>query len=107
MKSNKIKKEKITKELENKLSKMKLDAPNEISETIDEKISILFNNMEYCDYIHFIKNNKYLKMYDDMMGKYANNDTIFNMIVKVTPNSMYQKVLKVVENKIIELKLNQ
>lgn len=107
MKLNKTRKQGITKELEDELSKMNLDTPNEIADTIDEKLSILFNNMEYADYLQFIKNNKYLKMYDDMMGKYANNDTISNIMVKVISNSMYQKVLKVVESKIIELNLNQ
>ena len=107
MKFNKVKKEELIKELENGLSNMNLDAPNDISEIIDEKLSILFNNMEYHDYIDFIKNKKYLKMYDDMMGKYANNEPISNMMVKVMPNSMYQKVLKVVEKKIIELNLKQ
>lgn len=107
MKSNKFIKDDIMDELNSELSKMNLDAPNKISDLIDEKLSILFNNMEYSDYINFIKNNKYLKMYDDIMGKYANNEPISNMMVKVIPNSMYQKVLKIVENKIIELKLNQ
>ena len=107
MKSNKLIKEDIMDELNSELYKMNLDAPNEISDLIDKKLSILFNNMKYSDYINFIKNSKYLKMYDDLMGKYANNEPISNMIVKVLPNSMYQKVLKVVENKIIELKLNQ
>lgn len=107
MKLNKTKKQEITKELEDELSKMNLNAPNEIADTIDEKLSILFNNIEYADYIQFIKNNKYLKMYDDMMGKYANNDTISNVIVKVMPDSIYQKVLNVVESKIIELNLSQ
>lgn len=107
MQLNKTKKQEITKQLEDELSKMNLNAPNEIADTIDEKLSILFNNMEYADYINFIKNNKYLKMYDEMMGKYANNDTISNVMVKVMPNSMYKKVLNVVESKIIELNLNQ
>ena len=107
MKLNKTKKQEITKQLEDELSKMNLNAPNEIADTIDEELSILFNNMEYADYINFIKNNKYLKMYDEMMGKYANNDTISNVMVKVMPNSMYKKVLNVVEGKIIELNLNQ
>ena len=34
---------------------------------IDKKLSILLDKMDYDDYLYFIKNNKFLKRYDEVM----------------------------------------
>ena len=35
---------------------------------IDKKLSILLDKMDYDDYLYFIKNNKFLKRYDEVMA---------------------------------------
>lgn len=82
-----------------------LDSANEKSEKIDEYLSVLYNNMKYDDYIKFIKENEMLNRYDDIMGKYANNDPIAKTLVKSIPDSFYDDVENIVKNKIDELNL--
>lgn len=87
------------------LKSMNLDSPNELVEEIDNKLEKLYQNLEYDDYIKFIKNNKYLETYDTILGNYANNIPLSkNMIDMFTPD-FYQKINTIIDNKLKELGL--
>ena len=64
------------------LKSMNLDSPNEQCEEIDNKLEKLYQTLDYDEYIMFIKGNKYIKLYDDILGKYANNYPLANELVK-------------------------
>ena len=57
------------------------------------------------EYEKFIKENEMLNHYDDIMGKYSNNDPIAKTLVKSIPDSFYDDVENIVKNKIDELNL--
>ena len=105
MKLFKSKEKIITDKIINNLKSINLDSANEKSKKIDEYLSILYNNMKYDDYIKFIKENDMLNHYDDIMGKYSNNDPIARTLVKSIPDSFYDDVENIIKNKIDELNL--
>lgn len=105
MKFFKSKEEKITEKIINNLKSINLDSANEKAEKIDEYLSVLYNNITYEEYIKFIKENELLNHYDDIMGKYANNDPIAKTLGKSIPDSFYDDVENIVKNKIDELNL--
>lgn len=97
--------ERITEKIISNLKSINLTSVNEKAEEIDEYLSVLYNNVTYEEYIKFIKENKLLNHYDDIMGKYANNDPIAKTLVKSIPDSFYDDVENIVINKIDELNL--
>lgn len=105
MKLFKTKNEKLVEMFEKKINSMNFDSPNEQIESIDSKLEILFKNMEYNDYINFIKSNKYLKTYDDILGNYANNVPLSKNIIDLMSSDFYNNVETIVKNKIDELNL--
>lgn len=61
----------------NKLANnMNLNLPDERMEQIDSKLDSLLHLMKYEQYVHFIKSDEKLKLYDELLGKYANNDAV-------------------------------
>ena len=69
---------------------------------IDKKLSVLFQKMEYTEYIAFIKANDTLKLYDKILGK-----TDINQIPKMFRNTissdMLDEIEKIIDNKIKEI----
>ncbi len=84
---------------------MNFDLPDKRMELIDEKLNTLLYSMEYKDYINFIKNDKKLKLYDELLGKYSINDTISKVLIKGFNKEMYEYLNKIIDNKIKELNL--
>ena len=79
----------VAEELTEILNNMNFNLPDKRMEQIDLKLNTLLNNMEYKDYITFIKSDEKLKLYDYLLGKYSNNDTLSTMLVKSFNNDMY------------------
>lgn len=105
MKLFKSKNEKMKELFEEKVNSMNFDSPNEFADKIDEKLSILFKNMNYDEYVEFVKTTEYLNTYDDIMSKFANNVPLSKNMIDVLPTDFYDKVDHIVQNKIDELNL--
>lgn len=105
MKLLKNKNENVLVQLKEQVNNMNLDAPNEMCELIDNKLNILINNISYEKYLCFIKSNKKLKLYDDMMGKYANNFPLSKEMINMLNDDFYQDILNILDKKIKELNL--
>ena len=91
----------VAEELTEILNNMNFNLPDKRMEQIDLKLNTLLNNMEYRDYINFIKSDEKLKLYDYLLGKYSNNDTLSKMLV----NDMYEYLNKIIDIKLKELSL--
>lgn len=88
----------------NKLANnINFDLPDERMEQIDSKLDSLLHIMKYEDYVQFIKSDKKLKLYDELLGKYANNDTISKALINGFNNEMYEYLNKIIDNKLKEL----
>ena len=72
----------VAEELTEILNNMNFNLPDKRMEQIDLKLNTLLNNMEYKDYIAFIKNGEKFKLYDYLLGKYSNDDTLSKMLIK-------------------------
>ena len=83
---------------------MNLDSPNAECEIIDNKLEIIFTSLPYEEYLSFIKNNKYLKLYDDILGKYANNIPLSKELVNSITNDMYIEINNLLDSKIQSIK---
>ena len=95
----------VAEELTGILNNMNFNLPDKRMEQIDLKLSTLLNNMEYRDYINFIKSDEKLKLYDYLLGKYSNNVTLSKMLVKSFNNDMYEYLNKIIDIKLKELSL--
>ena len=95
----------VAEELTEILNNMNFNLPDKRMEQIDLKLNTLLNNMEYRDYINFIKSDEKLKLYDYLLGKYSNNDTLYKMLVKSFNNDMYEYLNKIIDIKLKELSL--
>ncbi len=95
----------VAEELTEILNNMNFNLPDKRMEQIDLKLNTLLNNMEYRDYINFIKSDEKLKLYDYLLGKYSNNDTLSKMLVKSFNNDMYEYLNKIIDIKLKELSL--
>ena len=73
---------------------------------IDSKLDVLLNKMEYDDYIDFIKTNKYLSTYDDVLG-YTDINYLPNAFLSGLTDDFLSKVELIVDNKINELDKEQ
>lgn len=63
----KNKKVNVANELTKILNNMNFSLPDKRMELIDLKLNTLLNNMEYRDYINFIKSDEKLKLYNLML----------------------------------------
>lgn len=95
----------VAEELTGILNNMNFNLPDKQMEQIDLKLNTLLNNMEYKDYITFIKSDKKLKLYDYLLGKYSNNDPLSKMLVKGFDNDLYEYLNKIIDIKLKELNL--
>ena len=95
----------VAEELTEVLNNMNFNLPDKRMEQIDLKLNTLLNNMEYRDYITFIKSDERLKLYDYLLGKYSNNDILSKMLIKGFDNDMYDYINKILDNKLKELDL--
>ena len=95
----------VAEELTEILNNMNFNLPDKRMEQIDLKLNTLLNNMEYRDYINFIKSDEKLKLYDYLLGKYSSNDTLSKMLVKSFNNDMYEYLNKIIDIKLKELSL--
>lgn len=106
MKFFKTKEDKMKDALKEHVSKLNFDVPNNMCELIDERLNILLKKLECEDYISFIKSNKNLALYDDTLGKYANNNPLSNPILHTFTDEFYKDILKTVNDKIKQLNIN-
>lgn len=104
MKLFKTKEEKLAEDFKEYLKSMNLDSPNKECEIIDDKLEIIFTSLPYEEYLSFIKNNKYLKLYDDILGKYANNVPLSKELVNSIPDDMYIEINNLLDSKIQDIK---
>ena len=104
MKLFKTKEEKLAEDFKKYLKSMNLDSPNEECEIIDGKLEIIFSSLPYEEYLSFIKNNKYLKLYDDILGKYANNAPLSKELVNSISDDMYIEINRLLDSKIQDIK---
>lgn len=95
----------VAEELTEILNNMNFSLPDKRMELIDLKLNTLLNNMEYREYINFIKSDEKLKLYDYLLGKYSNNDTLSKMLVKSFNNYMYEYLNNIIDIKLKELSL--
>lgn len=95
----------INNEITELANTMNFDLPNKRMEQIDLKLDSLLHIMKYEDYIQFIKSDEKLKLYDELLGKYANNDNISKVLVNGFNDEMYEYINKVIDDKLKELNL--
>lgn len=89
----------------NKLANnMNLNLPDERMEQIDSKLDSLLHLMKYEQYVHFIKSDEKLKLYDELLGKYANNDAVSQVLVKSFNDEIYKHLNKIIDEKLNDLK---
>ena len=69
---------------------------------IDEKLSILLSKMNYDDYLYFIKNNKFLKRYDEVMADDDYQDLPYIKKLLLT-NYLLTNVEMVIDDKLKKL----
>lgn len=95
----------INNEITELANTMNFDLPDKRMEQIDLKLDSLLHIMKYEDYIQFIKSDEKLKLYDELLGKYANNDNISKVLVNGFNDEMYEYINKVIDDKLKELNL--
>lgn len=93
----------ITNAISKLANSINLNLPDERMEQIDSKLDSILHLMKYEEYVHFIKSDEKLKLYDELLGKYANNDTVSQVLVKGFNDEMYKHLNKVIDDKIKEL----
>ena len=96
----------VAEELTEILNNMNFNLPDKRMEQIDLKLNTLLNNMEYKDYITFIKSDGKLKLYDYLLGKYSKNHKLSKILVKGFYNDLYEYLNKIIDIKLKELNLN-
>ena len=69
---------------------------------IDKKLSILLDKMNYDDYLYFIKNNKVLKRYDEVMADDDYQDLPYIKKLLLT-NYLLTNVEMVIDDKLKKL----
>lgn len=92
-------------ELTELVSNMNFNLPDKRMEEIDLKLNTLLHNMEYKEYVTFIKSDERLKLYDSLLGQYANNDELSKIMIKGFNKDMYDYINKILDNKLKELNL--
>ncbi len=78
----------------------------EMVDKIDNKLDILLKNMDYNDYLSFLKSDDYLATYDNVLG-YCDINYFPNAFLSGLTEEFLNKVLDRVNNKIFELKLEE
>lgn len=84
---------------------MNFDLPDERMEQIDSKLDFLLHIMKYEDYVQFIKSDEKLKLYDTLLGKYANNDPVSKVLINSFNEDIYEYINKIIDDKLKELNL--
>lgn len=92
-------------ELTELLNSMNFNLPDKRMEKIDLKLNTLLHNIEYKEYVTFIKSDERLKLYDSLLGQYANNDELSKIMIKGFNKDMYDYINKILDNKLKELNL--
>lgn len=80
------------------------DRQRELIDYIDSKLSLLLNNMEYDQYLDFIKSNKIISKYDDILG-YVDIDFIDKRFLEELDEDFLLMVKDLVEEKLKEVML--
>ena len=73
---------------------------------IDKKLSILLDKMDYDDYLYFIKNNKFLKRYDEVMADDDYQDLPYIKKLLLT-NYLLTNVEMVIDDKLKKLDITK
>lgn len=76
----------------------------EMINNIDERLDVLLHNMEYDDYLSFLRSDDYMETYDDVLGYYEANYFPEAFLSGLTI-SFLNKVLDKVNTKIKELNI--
>lgn len=95
----------VVDELTELVNNMNFNLPDKRMEEIDLKLNTLLHNMEYKEYVTFIKSDERLKLYDSLLGQYANNDELSKIMIKGFNKDMYDYINKILDNKLKKLNL--
>jgi hypothetical protein len=69
---------------------------------IDSKLDILFNKLNYKDYLNFIKEDKYISTYDTLVA-YTDLKILPKEMNNFLTDDIYIKIIKIIDNKINSL----
>lgn len=69
---------------------------------IDMQLDVLMKNMEYDEYLNFLRNNDYLATYDDVLG-YNDVNYLPDAFLAGLTVDFLSKVRKIVDDKISEI----
>jgi hypothetical protein len=69
---------------------------------IDSKLDILFNKLDYKDYLNFIKDDKYLSTYDTLVA-YTDLKLLPKEMNNFLSDDMFNKIIKIIDDKISSL----
>lgn len=72
-------------------------------EEIDRKLSLLFEEVTYAEYLNFINSNKTLKFYDEILGK-SDIGKIPRIFRKALTLDMLNKIDELIDKKINTIK---
>lgn len=73
----------------------------ELVNIIDKNLEVLLNKLEYEEYINFIKSNKSLSFYDDILG-FVDIEYIDKKNLELLTEDLLNEVNEIVLNKINE-----
>lgn len=74
-------------------------------ERIEDKLSLLLRNMEYEDYVNFIKTNEKLRDFDNTLALYQNNIIYTESMMNSLPEDYISEIDNIVLDKVKELHL--
>lgn len=77
---------------------------NELIDYIDSKLDMLIQNMEYEDYLKFVRGDEHLATYDDVLG-YNEINYLPNFFLAGLTIDFLTKVKNIVDQKIIDLNI--
>ncbi|MBQ8131920.1 MAG: hypothetical protein IJ193_05460 [Bacilli bacterium] len=77
---------------------------NELIDYIDSRLDVLIQNMEYEDYLNFVRGDEHLATYDDVLG-YNEINYLPNFFLAGLTVDFLTKVKNIVDQKIVELNI--
>lgn len=77
---------------------------NELIDYIDSRLDVLIQNMEYEDYLNFVRGEEHLATYDDVLG-YNEINYLPNFFLAGLTVEFLTKVKNIVDQKILELNI--
>jgi hypothetical protein len=88
--------------IESNMSNEEFDAIEEKINSIDRKLDILLDKLDYEDYVNFIKQDRYLSSYDTLVA-YTDLNIFPRSLIAFLTDDLYNKIMEVVQKKIDSL----